>query len=96
MMLEVVDRAMQAYEAAGVFQDTPLAAIWANGRTMRIVDGPDEVHVLQLGKNDNKRGNALRKRIDMQKARAKEMLASYGLNEMDFLSLNRAYGQPKL
>jgi hypothetical protein len=32
----------------------------------------------------------------MQKARAKEMLASYGLNEVDFLSLNRAYSQPKL
>jgi acyl-CoA dehydrogenase len=63
---------------------------------MRIVNGPDEVHVLQLGKNVNKRGNALRQRIDMQKARAKEMLASYGLNEVDFLSLNRAYGQPKL
>ncbi|KAB8067397.1 acyl-CoA dehydrogenase/oxidase [Aspergillus leporis] len=94
--VDEMDRAMQAYGAAGVFQDTPLAAIWANGRTMRIVDGPDEVHVLQLGKNENKRGNALRQRIDMQKARAKEMLANYGLNEVDFLSLNRAYGQPKL
>jgi acyl-CoA dehydrogenase len=96
MMLEVLDRAMQAYGAAGVCQDTPLAAMWANGRTMRIVDGPDEVHVLQLGKNENKRGNALRQRIDQQKARAKEMLASYGLNEVDFLSLDRAYAQPKL
>ncbi|KAH9204238.1 acyl-CoA dehydrogenase [Leptodontidium sp. 2 PMI_412] len=96
MMLEVLDRAMQAYGAAGVSQDTPLAAMWANGRTMRIVDGPDEVHVLQLGKNENKKGNALRQRIDKQKARAKEMLASYGLNEVDFLSLDRVYGQPKL
>jgi acyl-CoA dehydrogenase len=96
MMLEVLDRAMQAYGGAGVCQDTPLAAMWANGRTMRIVDGPDEVHVLQLGKNENKRGNALRERIDKQKARATEMLASYGLNEVDFLCLDRAYGQPKL
>jgi hypothetical protein len=43
---------------------------------MPIVDGPDEVHVLQLEKNDNERGYALRQMIDMQQARAKEMLAS--------------------
>ncbi|KAG4439076.1 hypothetical protein IFR05_005418 [Cadophora sp. M221] len=96
MLLEILDRAMQAYGGAGVSQDTPLAAMWANGRTMRIVDGPDEVHVLQLGKNENKRGNALRERIDKQKARATEMLASYGLHDVDSLSLDRAYGQPKL
>lgn len=96
MMLGVLDRAMQAYGAAGVCQDTPLAAMWAHGRTMRIVDGPDEVHVLQLGKNENKRGNALRQRIEKQKARAKEMLASYGLEEVDVLSLDRVGGQAKL
>lgn len=96
MMLEVLDRAMQAYGGAGVCQDTPLAAMWANGRTMRIVDGPDEVHVLQLGKNENKRGNALRERIEKQKARAQEMLASYGLKEVDFLTLDRKGGQSKL
>jgi acyl-CoA dehydrogenase len=76
MMLEVLGRALQAYGAAGVFQDTPLAAMWANRRTTRIVDGPDEVHVLELEKNENKRGYALRQRIGMQKARAKGMLAS--------------------
>ena len=63
MALKVVDRAMQAYGGAGVSQDTPLAQMWASGRTMRIVDGPDEVHMLQLGRNENKRGDALRKRI---------------------------------
>jgi acyl-CoA dehydrogenase len=96
MMLEVLDRAMQGYGAAGVCQDTPLAAMWANGRTMRIVDGPDEVHVMQLGKNENKRGDALRERIEKQKARAKEMLASYGLEEVDVLRLDREGGKAKL
>lgn len=55
MALEVIDRAIQAYGGAGVSQDTPLANMWAHGRTMRIVDGPDEVHLMQLGKNENKR-----------------------------------------
>ena len=63
MMLDVIDRAIQAYGGAGVSQDTPLAQMYAGGRTMRIVDGPDEVHVLQIGKNEAKRGDALRKRI---------------------------------
>jgi hypothetical protein len=39
--------------ALSVSQDTPLAAQWAAGRTMRIVDGQDEVHLLQLGRGEN-------------------------------------------
>lgn len=42
--LKVVDRAIQAHGGMGVSQDSPLAAMWAHLRTMRIVDGPDEVH----------------------------------------------------
>jgi len=42
--LGVLDRAMQAHGAAGVSQDTFLAAAWANSRTLRLADGPDEVH----------------------------------------------------
>lgn len=41
-LLRVLDWAIQAYGAAGVCQDTPLANMWSHGRTMRIVDGPDE------------------------------------------------------
>jgi acyl-CoA dehydrogenase len=96
MMLAVLDRAMQAYGGAGVSQDTPLAAMWANGRTMRIVDGPDEVHMLQLGRNENKRGDMLLKKIDAQKQKAKEILASYGLQQVDVLRLDRAGSQAKL
>ena len=42
--LRVLDRAIQAHGAAGVSQDTFLAAAWANSRTLRLADGPDEVH----------------------------------------------------
>ena len=44
MALRVIDRAIQAHGAAGVSDDFPLAAAWAHTRTMRLADGPDEVH----------------------------------------------------
>jgi acyl-CoA dehydrogenase len=55
MALRVIDRAIQAHGGAGVSQDFELAAMWANSRTLRLADGPDEVHVesvakLELGK----------------------------------------------
>jgi acyl-CoA dehydrogenase len=46
----VVDRAMQIHGAAGLSQDTPLAALFARLRTLRIVDGPDEVHLRVVAK----------------------------------------------
>jgi acyl-CoA dehydrogenase len=97
MLLDVLDRAIQAYGGAGVSQDTPLAYMWASGRTMRIVDGPDEVHMLQLGRNENKRGAALLKRIQAQKEKTRELLKQYGLQERDVLQLSRVSGgQSKL
>lgn len=97
MLLDVLDRAIQAYGGAGVSQDTPLANMWASGRTMRIVDGPDEVHILQLGRNENKRGPALLKRLQAQKEKTRELLRQYGLEERDPLQLNRVSGgQAKL
>jgi acyl-CoA dehydrogenase len=92
MMLEVIDRAIQAYGGAGVSQDTPLAAMYASGRTMRIVDGPDEVHVLQIGRNEAKRGVALLKRIEAQKGKTRELLKYYGLEYRDVLQLDRVSG----
>jgi len=50
MSLRVIDRAIQAHGGMGVCQDTFLAAAWANQRTLRLADGPDEVHLDQLGK----------------------------------------------
>jgi acyl-CoA dehydrogenase len=43
--LKVLDRAIQAHGGAGVSQDFHLAAAWANSRTLRLADGPDEVHI---------------------------------------------------
>ena len=45
MALRVLDRAIQAHGGAGVSEDFPLAQWWAHARTLRIVDGPDEVHL---------------------------------------------------
>jgi acyl-CoA dehydrogenase len=48
--LQVLDRAIQAHGGAGVSQDTFLAAAWANVRTLRLADGPDEVHTESIAK----------------------------------------------
>jgi acyl-CoA dehydrogenase len=48
--LRVIDRAIQAHGAAGVCQDFELAAMWANSRTLRLADGPDEVHTESIAK----------------------------------------------
>ncbi len=51
----IIDRAMQAHGAAGVSQDTPLAALWAAARTIRLADGPDEVHRRSLARRELKK-----------------------------------------
>jgi acyl-CoA dehydrogenase len=48
--LKVLDRAIQALGGAGVSGDFPLAAHWANSRTLRLADGPDEVHQAAIAK----------------------------------------------
>lgn len=75
MLLEVLGRAIQTFGAAGVSQDTPLASMWTSGRAMRIVDGPDEVQPLQLGRNVSKCGPALLKRIRTQTQKTGELAA---------------------
>jgi acyl-CoA dehydrogenase len=59
--LQVVDRAIQAHGAAGVSQDTFLAYAWASSRTLRLADGPDEVHLETIAKLE------LRKRSDQER-----------------------------
>jgi acyl-CoA dehydrogenase len=51
----VLDKAIQAYGAAGVSQDTPLAHLWAQARTLRLADGPDEVHRASLARRELRR-----------------------------------------
>jgi acyl-CoA dehydrogenase len=48
--LQVIDRAIQAHGAMGVSQDTFLAHAWAHARTLRLADGPDEVHLETIAK----------------------------------------------
>jgi acyl-CoA dehydrogenase len=48
--LRVLDRAIQAHGGAGVSQDTFLASAWAAVRTLRLADGPDEVHIESVAK----------------------------------------------
>ncbi|HEY2388561.1 MAG TPA: acyl-CoA dehydrogenase [Candidatus Binatia bacterium] len=50
MALQVIDDAIQAFGAAGVSGDFPLAGSWAGIRTLRLADGPDEVHRNQIAK----------------------------------------------
>jgi len=79
--LAIIDRAVQAYGAAGVCQDTPLAYMWAGIRTLRIADGPDEVHLQQLGKRENKsRKDAVTAKLNWQRDEADRLLIASGFN----------------
>ena len=51
MLTRVVDRAIQVFGAAGMSNDFPLASMYAHGRTLHIVDGPDEVHKRTLARS---------------------------------------------
>ncbi|MBB6452447.1 acyl-CoA dehydrogenase [Salirhabdus euzebyi] len=55
MALKVIDRAIQAFGAAGVSEDVPLASSWANIRTLRLADGPDEVHRRSVAREELKK-----------------------------------------
>ena len=56
--LAVLDRAVQAHGGAGVSGDFPLAAMWASARTLRLADGPDEVHAEAVARMELKRYGA--------------------------------------
>ena len=55
MVLRVLDRAIQAHGGMGVSQDTFLAAAWAANRTLRLADGPDEVHLESIARLELKK-----------------------------------------
>lgn len=75
MLLKVVDRAMQAHGAGGISQDTPLAKFYAGGRTLRFADGPDEVHIAQVGKVELRRAAEISARIKAQKEKSDALVA---------------------
>lgn len=66
MALKVIDRAIQAFGAKGVSNDTTLAAHWANIRTLRLADGPDEVHKQQIAKLELREHSPERERFQWQ------------------------------
>ena len=51
MLCDVTDRAVQIFGGKGVTNDTPIVKFYSTGRLLRIADGPDEVHMYQLGRN---------------------------------------------
>ena len=51
MTCDIIDRAIQAYGGKGLSDDIPLAQFYMYARTIRLADGPDEVHMYQLGRN---------------------------------------------
>jgi acyl-CoA dehydrogenase len=48
----VVDKAIQAHGAAGLSQDWPLSMLWSHARSLRLADGPDEVHKRSLARHE--------------------------------------------
>jgi acyl-CoA dehydrogenase len=52
MALKIIDRAIQVHGGAGVSQDTPLANFWIYARSLRIADGPDEVHLESVARHE--------------------------------------------
>jgi len=52
LQIRVLDRAIQVWGAAGLSNDTPLAGLWTWGRALRFLDGPDEVHLRLIARNE--------------------------------------------
>jgi acyl-CoA dehydrogenase len=50
--LKIIDRAIQVHGGGGVSDDFPLAMMYAHVRTLRLADGPDEVHKLSIARNE--------------------------------------------
>jgi acyl-CoA dehydrogenase len=97
MLCKILDSAIQIYGGAGVSQDTPLAYMWASARTMRLVDGPDEVHMLQLGRRESRRADYVRARIQAQKDLEEKLFQLYDLQKADPLQMGwTSETKPKL
>ncbi|ETW84353.1 hypothetical protein HETIRDRAFT_381841, partial [Heterobasidion irregulare TC 32-1] len=79
MALQVVDRAIQSFGAEGVSQDTELAALWAGLRTLRLADGPDAVHIQQVGQRELKRAPKLTEKAAQYKKKEAELFAKYNI-----------------
>ncbi|MGY1502017.1 acyl-CoA dehydrogenase family protein [Streptomyces sp. QTS52] len=54
-VVDIIDKAIQLHGAGGVSQDFPLAELWASARTLKLADGPDEVHQRSLARRELKK-----------------------------------------
>ncbi|EIW82254.1 acyl-CoA dehydrogenase NM domain-like protein [Coniophora puteana RWD-64-598 SS2] len=79
MACTVVDRAMQAFGAEGLSQDQPLASAYAQLRTLRFADGPDAVHLQQIGQRELKRAPELHRRAAELKEKEKAVWEKAGM-----------------
>ncbi|KAF2032202.1 acyl-CoA dehydrogenase NM domain-like protein [Setomelanomma holmii] len=86
MALEVIDRAVQTFGAQDICQDTPLAQMWAHVRTVRIADGPDEAHLEQLGKRENRRAGEAAALLERQMEETERLFKKYGTEEVGPMS----------
>ncbi|KAI9205507.1 acyl-CoA dehydrogenase/oxidase [Polychytrium aggregatum] len=73
MALKVMDRAIQAHGAAGVSNDIPLAYMYASMRTLRIADGPDEVHIRQIAQTELKRAAQVKDQLKHKEERERSL-----------------------
>ena len=90
MALRVLDRAIQVHGAKGVSQDSFLAAAWAHQRTLRLADGPDEVHldtIANLAVDDI----AVLVKLDGAE-RAAAIIGKPGFTFIDFHTVNGSLG----
>ena len=60
MALKIIDDAIQAHGGGGVSEDFPLAYMYAGQRTLRLADGPDEVHCRAIARMEAKRGTRIK------------------------------------
>ncbi|KAH7887953.1 acyl-CoA dehydrogenase/oxidase [Phlebopus sp. FC_14] len=79
MACTVVDRAMQAFGAEGLSQDQELASMFAQLRTLRLADGPDAVHIQQVGQRELRRAPELHKRAAELREKETAKLHSAGV-----------------
>jgi len=79
MAANVVDRAIQVFGAEGVSQDQELATRWAGLRSLRIADGPDAVHIQQVGMRELKRAESLHNRAKEKRKKEKLLLEKAGI-----------------
>lgn len=83
MALVVIDRAIQSHGAKGICQDTPLAQMWAHIRTLRFADGPDEVHLQQLGQRENRsKKDMVVSRLAAQKEESERLMRIMGVKKL--------------